>query len=306
MSNLNSIERRHLENLLGMGGGYVLDFSNRTFDEFVFESTKRRIYEAEFANGTGSKAHRLRAFWLSQPDVLTGKLILDLCNYYREFQFDKKNEELYERCLRIGNRLLGQTATTSQIKPDYVAAQTSASNANPKENAATFKALLKKYENMAVSSDHHRRGYDLQEILNDAFRASDIPTTRSFTRNNGGEQIDGAFKFDSWHYLVECRWRERLPDIRQLDGLSGQVSRAGRQTMGLFLSIEGWSINVPPLLKQNPDKGIILMDGFDLHCILSQQIELKSVLLHKLTALNLEAEPFLSCNNILQSQRGKS
>ena len=75
--------------------------------------------------------------------------------------------------------------------------------------------------------------------------------------------------------------------------------------MGLFLSIEGWSVNVPPLLKQNPDKGIILMDGFDLHCILSQQIELHSVLLHKLTALNLEAEPYLGCNNILLNQKDK-
>ena len=62
MSNLNSIERRYLENLLEMGGGYVLDFTNRTFDEFVYESTKLRIYGEEFANGSGSKAQRLRVF----------------------------------------------------------------------------------------------------------------------------------------------------------------------------------------------------------------------------------------------------
>jgi hypothetical protein len=30
-------------------------------------------------------------------------------------------------------------------------------------------------------------------------------------------------------------------DIRQLDGLTGQIGRSGHQTMGLFLAINGWS-----------------------------------------------------------------
>ena len=43
MSDLTSIEKRKMEKLLGMGGGYVLDFSNTTFDEFVKEATGRGI-----------------------------------------------------------------------------------------------------------------------------------------------------------------------------------------------------------------------------------------------------------------------
>jgi hypothetical protein len=43
MSDLTSTERRKLEQLLGMGSGYVLNFSNRTFDEFFFESIRRSI-----------------------------------------------------------------------------------------------------------------------------------------------------------------------------------------------------------------------------------------------------------------------
>lgn len=73
--------------------------------------------------------------------------------------------------------------------------------------------------------------------------------------------IDGAFKLEGWHYVVECRWREKLADIRELDGLKGQVDRSGKQTIGLFLSINGCSENVPILLKQNPDKSIIVFNG---------------------------------------------
>jgi len=41
MSDLTSIERRKLERLLCMGGGYVLNFSDRTFREFFEEHSKR-------------------------------------------------------------------------------------------------------------------------------------------------------------------------------------------------------------------------------------------------------------------------
>lgn len=34
-----------------MGGGYVLNFSNRTFSDFVFESTGRDPYDAKYDHG---------------------------------------------------------------------------------------------------------------------------------------------------------------------------------------------------------------------------------------------------------------
>ncbi len=154
--------------------------------------------------------------------------------------------------------------------------------------------LLMMFDELAVSSDEHRRGYLLQDLLNRTFDLHSIPVVNNFTRNEGGEQIDGAFILEGWHYIVECRWRKKLSDIRELDGLSGQIARSGRQTMGVFLSINGWSENVVPLLKQNPNKSIVLMDGYDLRTILAGHVDLIDFLLLKLAKLNLEAEPFYS------------
>jgi len=154
--------------------------------------------------------------------------------------------------------------------------------------------LLMMFDSLATSLDHQQRGYLLQDLLNRLFDVHQIPVVRAFARNAGGEQIDGAFKLEGWHYIVECRWREKLADIRQLDGLKGQVDRSGKQTMGLFLSINGWSENVPPLLKQNPSKALVLMDGYDLRCVLAMQVDLAEFLLAKVARLNLETEPFLS------------
>ena len=42
------MEKKKLERILGMSSGYVLDFSNRTFEEFVFESTGREMYDEKY------------------------------------------------------------------------------------------------------------------------------------------------------------------------------------------------------------------------------------------------------------------
>ena len=80
MANMTQAEKRNLEEFLQMRSGYVLDFSNRTFQEFVFDSVGLDI-DKEAIGGFGSKASRLRLFWSNQPDHIVGKLLKDLVEY---------------------------------------------------------------------------------------------------------------------------------------------------------------------------------------------------------------------------------
>jgi hypothetical protein len=175
-----------------------------------------------------------------------------------------------------------------------------------KERDATIKKesalLVAMFDEAAKEeTEPHQRGYFLQDLLNRAFLLHGISVVKSFTRNNGGEQIDAAFALDGWHYLVECRWRAKLADIRELDGLYGQISRSGKQTMGLFLSVNGWSENVVPLIKQNPNKSLVLMEGYDLRTVLSQPLDLRHLLQAKVSALNLDSEPYFSVTQFMKS-----
>lgn len=61
--------------------------------------------------------------------------------------------------------------------------------------------------------------------------------------------------------------------------------------MRLFLSIEGWSQNVIPLLKQSGEKNIILMHGYELHQVLDGQVDLEELLNAKAGHLRFFAEP---------------
>jgi hypothetical protein len=162
--------------------------------------------------------------------------------------------------------------------------------------------LLLMFDEMAQHADPQQRGYLLQELLNRLFDLHGIHVVRSFQRNSGGEQIDGAFKIEGWHYLAECRWRQKPADCRDLDGLLGQVNRSGKQTMGLFLSINGWSEHVIPLVQQNPSKSIILMEGHDLRTVMSAPLDLRDFIAAKLARLNFECEPFLGVNEYMKSK----
>jgi len=104
MSSLTAIEKRALEKLLGMNSGYVLDFSNRTFQKFVLEVTDLDI-DREEIGGTGSKAARLRFFWKTQPDHIVGKLLGALVEYVETESLSK------DQSLAIAKRLLGARVT---------------------------------------------------------------------------------------------------------------------------------------------------------------------------------------------------
>lgn len=78
MAQLSIVERRQLEKLFDMGGRYVLDFSNRTFEEFVADSVGIEVYDDKYHHGSGSKANRLRGFWKLESNEPVGKLIRDV------------------------------------------------------------------------------------------------------------------------------------------------------------------------------------------------------------------------------------
>jgi len=111
MSDLSKIEKLKLEKMLDMGGGYVLDFSNRTFEEFILDSTRLDIYSDKYDFWSGSKANRLRAFWDKEPNYLVGKLTKDLLEYWKTNnllngnEVSKHEQDLYAECLKIVDRL---------------------------------------------------------------------------------------------------------------------------------------------------------------------------------------------------------
>jgi len=74
---LTTLEMAAVDEVLGMHGGYVLDFSDRTFDMFFADLG---LAVDDTSNG-GSKANRLRTFLRTQPAGQVGRVLTELLKY---------------------------------------------------------------------------------------------------------------------------------------------------------------------------------------------------------------------------------
>jgi hypothetical protein len=118
MSSLNMADRHNLEKLLGMEAGYVLNFSDRTFGEFIFEAVGVDIHSARYTADGTSKARKLRTFWKLESDYLVGKLILALADYSTTLNSEPAPEKdtLRERCRQIAARFHAGSPSLEPLK----------------------------------------------------------------------------------------------------------------------------------------------------------------------------------------------
>lgn len=83
MANLSFTESNLVRDFF-IDGGYVLDFSNRTFQEFMADSIGIDIYLDKYTGYSGSKGSRLAEFVKLESDTIVGKVLGDLSAYWEE------------------------------------------------------------------------------------------------------------------------------------------------------------------------------------------------------------------------------
>lgn len=105
MASLTSVDRKILEGLLEMGGGYVLDFSNATYAEF-FNDYGIDIYEQQYQIFGDSKAKLMRGFWKVSSDEQVGNVLDGLFRYITETNPNNLGTKVEDKHIAIANRLL--------------------------------------------------------------------------------------------------------------------------------------------------------------------------------------------------------
>jgi hypothetical protein len=126
MTNLTSIEKLKFEKLFGMGSGYVLEFSNRTFQGFVAENVNQDIYDDKYVFEGTSKANRLRVFWDTEPASLVGKLLSALLECWKTNKLiggdniTQNEQKIYDECEKIVEKLINikTVANVDALKPN--------------------------------------------------------------------------------------------------------------------------------------------------------------------------------------------
>lgn len=287
MGNIGSIDMMFLNDVFGMGGGYVLNFSDRTFSEFFRQELQIDIDDPLYARNGGSKAKRLRCF-LQTVDKPTVARALKALSAYREALQQRSGQtddvqNARARFQSLINRLEG--------RPD---------NARPPtpEPAASFdrkKVGELKRDLLAVTSlQAHARGYAFERFLCGLFEAYGLAPQEPFRLR--GEQIDGSFQFGNDTYLVEAKWHGSPIGVADLHVFHGKIEQKAAWTRGLFVSNSGFSED--GLAAFGRGKRVVCMDGFDLYETLEREIPLAQVLERKVRRAAETGSPFVRVRDL--------
>lgn len=277
MANMEYIERDYFEQLFEMKTGYVLDFTNRTFQEFVYEKIQVDVY----AKYTGlSKAKMLRQIMYDFDNVTVGKLLLELMRYMQaKGMVTDANIENFKKCAEIGNKLIGKKVSVKVPSSPKI------------NNSITldYDKYLKDLKSIADYSDTPQaRGFAFEKYLNNLFEIYGLEPRGSFRIT--GEQIDGSFLLHNEVYLLEAKWTNKKIDKGDLVIFNEKVSSKSGFTRGLFISFSGFSDEALATFATGRTVNIILMTVQELAVSLNRKLDLTKVLSAKVRALAEEGD----------------
>lgn len=278
---IRSIDMLLLDDLFEMGGGYVLNFSDRTFSQFFASELGIDIDDPVYARNGGSKGKRLRCF-LQTIDTPTVVRTLHALWDYREALRQRsgvadKVTDAEPRLRALTNRLEGRAENASTSRPA------------PPPTIDRPRVEQLKTELVAISNlVPQARGYAFEKFLKQLFDAYGLAAHEPFRLR--GEQIDGSFQLSNDIYLVEAKWQGLPTGVAELHTFHGKIEQKAAWTRGLFISNSGFTED--GLSAFGRGKRVICMDGFDLYETLNREIPLNHVLERKVRRAAETGSPF--------------
>lgn len=277
-----------IDRVFEMEGGYVLNFNNQTFAEFFRDELEVNIDDLRWSAQGGSKAKRLRLY-LRLADRKTALDTLTALWQYREatritHDYAELDPEVLGAFIKIFERLGGKwESETPQPSP----------KPTPRIEPAAALDLSARLLKL-TSLEPQDRGYAFEEFLKEMFSGYGLSARGPFRLV--GEQIDGSFQLGEHTYLLEAKWTNRKVDGPILQAFNAKVNEKASWSRGLLVSYSGFTET--GLEAFGRSKSIICMDGLDLHQILSDQLDLATVLEAKARCAAERGEYFVSVENL--------
>jgi len=282
MNSLTHIDKQKLERELGMGGGYVLDFSNRTFEEFFREVVGVQIYDSQYDYGSGSKANRMRAFWR----VATDKQLIRLFQGLLEGWEIYSNTPISDTSRDLIHSILAKLGVAPSTPPKQ---QDDKCQLNIDVSQQLTSRLVE-----VTSLPAQKRGYEFEKFLKELFDAYDLSARASFRLI--GEQIDGSFIVHNDTYLLEAKWQNSPTGVADLHTFEGKLGEKASWSRGLFVSSSGFSAD--GLQAFGRGKRTICMDGFDISEMLRQRLSFVKVIDAKVRRAAETGCPYVSVHDL--------
>lgn len=154
--------------------------------------------------------------------------------------------------------------------------------------------LRQRFLDLQREEDHQKRGKALEPLLTAFFVLFDMEPRLSYSLER--EQIDGSLSYDTDDYIVEARWRKDPVDRGDADIFATKVRRKGKNAVGLFVSVNGFTKAARDQYKEATP--FIVMDGADLYLALDQRVRLDDLIKSKKRHANETGDCYLAASAI--------
>lgn len=125
-----------------------------------------------------------------------------------------------------------------------------------------------------------RRGYRLEELLAGVTALEGLDPSPSY--RGRGEQIDGLFVLAGRYFLLETKWHERELPASEVFAFWGKVEGKLAGTIGVFVSMSGFSQEAAGALALGKAMKIILVSGGDVRAVFNGDITWSRLIERKL------------------------
>lgn len=119
-----------------------------------------------------------------------------------------------------------------------------------------------------------RGGYDFQEWFYDLLDYCEVQNRKPYV--NSGRQIDGSLTHDGTTYLVELKFTGSQADATDVDSLRSKVDDKADNTMGIMVSISGYS-SVAVTQASGRKTALLLLDAMHLYLFLSGSLSFSDI-----------------------------
>lgn len=288
MPKITYMDMRLIDKLFEMEGGWVLNFSNKTFSEFFIDELNIEIDDPKYEKNGTSKAKRLRTF-LNEVDSDTAvRTLRALWKYRADLYQDAGKEDgvlnAESRFIELIEKIGGNSSGRSVVE-----------NARTIAHARDVASLKEELLHVA-SMPPQSRGFAFEKFLNTLFSLYGLSPRPSFRLV--GEQIDGSFQLAGATYLVEAKWQNSQTGAADLHAFHGKIEEKAAWARGLFISHGGFTED--GLKAFGRAKKLICMDGLDLWDALDRQIPFFEIIERKARKAAESGDVFVRIRDLFQ------
>lgn len=164
--------------------------------------------------------------------------------------------------------------------------------------------LINEYNLLCEETEHvpkswyQERGYKFEKLILEVLKRDGLCPRASYKIS--GEQIDGSFLLGDKVYLLEAKWHKKEMSVSDIYAFKGKVDGKLVGTIGIFISISGFSKDSVDALIKGKEINIILFDKNDFEMSLKEKGAFKRILLEKIRMAAEEGSPFYPVKAVLK------